>query len=106
VDCSARKVNNVDFGLSFGLATGRVQQSAQKTPRSSHTTIRRPSQTPSRSGGQSSARRSVRSASATIDTRDNEANKPVGPDEDMDAHAEESGVKRRKTKGELNAHEF
>ena len=106
MDCSARKVNNVDFGLSFGLTTGRVQRSAEKTPRPSHATLKRPSQTPSRSGGQSSARRSVRSASATIDTRDNEANKPVCLDDDRDAHAEEPGVKRRKTKGELNAHEF
>jgi hypothetical protein len=105
-DCSARKVNNVDFGLSFGLTTGRIQRSAKKTPRPSHATPRRPSQTPSRSGEQSSARRSVRSASATIDTRDNEANKPVDQDEGKDTHAEEPGVKRRKTKGELNAHEF
>jgi hypothetical protein len=105
-DCSARKVNNVDFGLSFGLTTGGVQRSAKKTPRPSHATIRRPSQTPSRSGGRSSARRSVRSASTTNDTRDNEANKPVGLDEDRDAHAEEPGVKRRKTKGELSAHDF
>jgi hypothetical protein len=106
VDCSARKVNNVDFGLSFGLTTGRVERSAEKTPRPSHATIRQPSKTPSRSDGRSSARRSVRSASATIDTRENEANKPVGLDKDRDAHAEEPGVKRRKTKGELSAHEL
>jgi hypothetical protein len=106
VDCSARRVNNVDFGLSFGLITGRVEQSTEKTPRPSHATIRQPSKTPSRSGGRSSARRSVRSASATIDTRENEANKPVSLDEDKNAHAEEPGIKRRKTKGELSAHEF
>jgi hypothetical protein len=106
VDCSARKVNNVDFGLSFGLTTGRVERSAEKTPRPSHATIRQPSKTPSRSGGRSSARWSVRSASATIDTRENEANKPVGLDEDRNAHAEEPGVKRRKTKGEFSAHEL
>lgn len=106
VDCSARKVNNVDFGLSFGLTTGRVERSAKKTPRPSHATIRQPSKTPSRSGGRSSARRSIRSASATIDTRENEANKSIGLEEDRDAHAEELGVKRRKTKGELSAYKF
>jgi hypothetical protein len=106
VDCSARKVNNVDFGLSFGPTTGRVERSTEKTPRPSHATIRQPSKTPSRSGGRSSARRSVRSASATIDTRENDAHKPVGLGEDRNAHAEEPRVKRRKTKGELSAHEF
>ena len=106
MDCSARKVNNVDFGLSFGLATGRVERSAEKTPRPSHATIRQPSKTSSRSGGRSSARRSVRSASATIDTRENEVDRPTGLDEDRNAHAEEPGVKRRKTKGKPSAHEF
>ena len=70
MSCSARKVDDLDFGITFGPKSASRSRSIRKTPRLSSASSRQPSKTPSRIGQKPSVTRSVRSDSAAPYTID------------------------------------